>query len=95
MLNSHLVPLVIKIDNGGSLLFYNNLNTIENGDDNSTSIIEDESALKKHSDGESPFLRKVRNRNIVTVFAGMEEFNEKLENEPYLHIPTVRRSYYL
>lgn len=59
--------LVIKID-GGSLTFYNNLDTIDNGDDNSK-----------------------RNRNGVTVFASMEEFQEKLDNEAYLHIPGVRR----
>ena len=85
--------LVIKIDGGGTIIFYNNLDTIENGDDNSISMMEDESALKDYSnDGESPFLRKVRNRNRVTVF--VEEFQEKLEKETYLHIPAVRRLYH-
>ena len=84
--------LIIKIDNGGSLLFYNNL-AIENGEDISISIIEDDSALKEYPNGQSPFLRKVRNRNRVTVFASYEQFKEKLENE-YLHIPAVRRLYY-
>jgi len=85
--------LIIKIDNGGSLLFYNNL-AIENGEDISISIIEDDSALKEYPNGQSPFLRKVRNRNRVTVFASYEQFQEKLENEKYLHIPAVRRLYH-
>ena len=85
--------LIIKIDDGGSLIFYNNL-AIENGDDNSISIIEDESTSKEYSNEESPFLRRVRNRNRVTVFASYEQFQEKLENEKYLHIPAVRRLYY-
>jgi len=87
--------LIIKIDGGGTIRFYNNLDTIENGDDNSISIIEDEYALKEYSNGEIPFLRKVRNRNRVTISASYEQFQEKLlENEAYLHIPAVRRLYH-